>query len=210
MTSYLIFLACIIKSSVEASDASVYMLKVQIAIIAETIADSTCPNAMRKLESSLILHTLHVTYYDKKSMVIFGAFYGHSYGKLHIIKAIFADFTNVSWTWDTEKFFDPDKHGLLVSAVFVRIGADRINDNPFHFSVFKYEGMLSNHEMMNAGTGFDFSEMYSKSPLRPIIEVSIDNYRWNKAKIGAKEGKSKKECDLTYNYCNKQGQVWWW
>ncbi|KIH54660.1 hypothetical protein ANCDUO_15193 [Ancylostoma duodenale] len=33
MTSYLIFLACIIKSSIEGSDASVRALKVQIIII---------------------------------------------------------------------------------------------------------------------------------------------------------------------------------
>ncbi|KAL6739844.1 hypothetical protein Aduo_013247 [Ancylostoma duodenale] len=69
--------------------------------------------------------------------------------------------------------YDTDKHGLLIALMFVRGGADFVNDNPFVFNTIGYERVRSRRGSKRAGTGFDFSEMYYKSPVLPRMTMSI-------------------------------------
>ncbi|EPB67631.1 hypothetical protein ANCCEY_13280 [Ancylostoma ceylanicum] len=134
--------------------------------------DRSCANAARDLGASLTALTHYASIYDKNTMVILRSFKKDLNSDSVQQKEMFA--VPHAWFWRSNVTFDSDKHGFLISSVYIRTGADRANDNPFEFYAVDFQEAVSKRDLKTAGTGFDFSEMYYNSPVRPLVAISID------------------------------------
>ncbi|KAL6727336.1 hypothetical protein Aduo_009224 [Ancylostoma duodenale] len=133
--------------------------------------DHECANANRPGDSSLVLYEAHVSVYDKNTMEILEVYTSTIYSSGYETKPYYSGF---SWYWKDDVEHDTDKHGFMISFVFIRIGADRVNDNPVAFEARNFQKVVSEKGFKTAGTGFDFSEMYYKSPIRPFFHLDIN------------------------------------
>ncbi|EYC30349.1 hypothetical protein Y032_0005g2596 [Ancylostoma ceylanicum] len=144
------------------------------------ISDTTCANAKRERESSLVVHLHRMAIYDKNTMEFVETYQSTTYNHPDLQGGMYYyDSRSVGWTASTWNVtYDSDKQGIMHCTVYMRIGADRVNDNPLAFHVEAYQDIVSKHGLKMTGTGFDFSEMYYKSPVRPFVEVEIGEFNW--------------------------------
>ncbi|EYC27698.1 hypothetical protein Y032_0008g135 [Ancylostoma ceylanicum] len=149
----------------------------------EINADFECANALRKEKSSLVLLEGNVVFFKKATRKITRR---GTYGRMELKGEIETFQYRLSenykpWSifFGDEFIFDDENDGFAVTALFGRIGADRVNENPISFHDSNFEEMRKKYSWPSSGVGMDFSAFYHYSPVRLHFRVAVETTKYH-------------------------------